>query len=268
MVRDIVGSTATGYLNGPGIDEPLVRGGSEFIWADVLGSLLRITDASGGVITAYDYEPFGRASTTSGASTNPAQYTGRENDGTGLYYYRARYYHTDLQRFISEDPIEFAGGDVNLYAYVANNPTAHTDPTGLILALGNLPTWHPCATPLFGRKSLLASVGSDLACSIAFTPPSGTLAGPRFVPSVLGRPGAGRGVLEFPGGAVGRDRLFDQLKQGAKPYTPPRGAYPGELYQLPDGTIVGSRPGSNGTPTIDLNLGGKGNTELKFPPGF
>jgi hypothetical protein len=26
-------------------------------------------------------------------------------------YYRARYYHPDLQRFISEDPLEFDAGD-------------------------------------------------------------------------------------------------------------------------------------------------------------
>jgi len=45
-------------------------------------------------------------------------------------YYRARYYHTDLQRFISEDPIGFAGGDPNLYAYVGNNPLSFRDPHG------------------------------------------------------------------------------------------------------------------------------------------
>jgi len=36
-----------------------------------------------------------------------------------------------LQRFISDDPIEFLGGDVNLYAYVGNNPINFTDPFGL-----------------------------------------------------------------------------------------------------------------------------------------
>ena len=40
--------------------------------------------------------------------TNPFQYTGRENDATGLYYYRARYYSPTLRRFISEDPLGLA----------------------------------------------------------------------------------------------------------------------------------------------------------------
>ena len=48
-------------------------------------------------------------------SDNPFQYTGRENDSTGFYYYRARYYAPELQRFVSEDPIRFRSGDVNFY---------------------------------------------------------------------------------------------------------------------------------------------------------
>ena len=40
----------------------------------------------------------------SGSSNgNEFRYTGREDDGTAIYYYRARYYHPGLQRFISED---------------------------------------------------------------------------------------------------------------------------------------------------------------------
>jgi RHS repeat-associated protein len=56
---------------------------------------------------------------------------GRENDATGVYYYRARYYHPGLGRFVSEDPLRFASGDVNLYDYVGNRPTAFVDPLGL-----------------------------------------------------------------------------------------------------------------------------------------
>jgi uncharacterized protein RhaS with RHS repeats len=48
-----------------------------------------------------------------------------------VYYYRARYCHPTLQRFISEDPIGFAGGDFNLYGYVTNNPLSFSDPLGL-----------------------------------------------------------------------------------------------------------------------------------------
>jgi RHS repeat-associated protein len=66
------------------------------------------------------------------ASSNTNQYTGRENDGNGLYYMRARYYSPGLHRFTSEDPLGFEGGDTNLYSYVGGNPANYTDPLGLI----------------------------------------------------------------------------------------------------------------------------------------
>lgn len=46
-------------------------------------------------------------------------------------YYRARFYDPNLGRFISEDPIGFGGGDINLYGYVWNSPGSFTDPMGL-----------------------------------------------------------------------------------------------------------------------------------------
>jgi len=53
---------------------------------------------------------------------NSPRFTGRENDGTGLYYYRARYYNPTLQRFISEDPARLGGGEANFYVYAGNSP--------------------------------------------------------------------------------------------------------------------------------------------------
>jgi RHS repeat-associated protein len=85
------------------------------------------------VQTEYTYEPFGKTTSTGAANSSSYQYTGRENDGTGLYYYRARYYHPGLHGFVSEDPIRLTGGTSNFYLYVDNNPTNRTDPSGLIL---------------------------------------------------------------------------------------------------------------------------------------
>ncbi len=59
------------------------------------------------------------------------QYTGRENDNNGLYYYRARYYDPVLKRFLSEDLICLAGGSLSFYSYVNGNPVMFTDPEGL-----------------------------------------------------------------------------------------------------------------------------------------
>ncbi|HZN06928.1 MAG TPA: RHS repeat-associated core domain-containing protein [Pyrinomonadaceae bacterium] len=102
--------------------------GSLGFLTDGLGSTLALTDSSGVVQTSYTYDPFGNT-TAAGGSSNTTQFTGRENDATGLYFYRSRYYSPVLQRFISEDPIGIAGG-INLYAYVANDPVNFSDPLG------------------------------------------------------------------------------------------------------------------------------------------
>lgn len=115
------------YLRGLRIDEAFVRQTSSN--TDALGSVMGLTDQTGAMQTTYSYDPFGNTAIT-GTSANPFQYTGRENDGTGLYYYRARYYSPRLQRFISEDPIRLLGG-INFYGYVRNNPLKFKDPLGL-----------------------------------------------------------------------------------------------------------------------------------------
>ncbi len=99
--------------------------------ADALGSAVALTDGTGSITTSYSYEPFGRAGASGVVSGNPFQYTGRENDGTELYYYRARYYHPMLERFIAEDPIGLNSGETNAYAYVGNDPLGFVDPLGL-----------------------------------------------------------------------------------------------------------------------------------------
>jgi len=130
------GVVSVNYIRTLNIDEPLVRiaadGTVRYYQSDALGSIVALTDDNGIVTTQYNYTPFGEASITEEISDNPFQYTGRENDGTGLYYYRARYYNPAMKRFISEDPIGFWGGDVNFYAYVGNNPVNWVDPYGLL----------------------------------------------------------------------------------------------------------------------------------------
>jgi RHS repeat-associated protein len=127
------GAVAATYLRSLNIDEPFVRQSTstEFYHADALGSVLVSTDHSATIQTTYAYEPFGKTTSAGAPSTNPFQYTGRENDGSGLYYYRGRYYHTTLHRFINEDPLKVLRVG-NLYQYAANSPSMFVDPSGLL----------------------------------------------------------------------------------------------------------------------------------------
>ena len=47
-------------------------------------------------------------------------------------YYRARYYDSQIGRFISGDPAGFRGQDINVYRFVKNQPNGFVDPSGLI----------------------------------------------------------------------------------------------------------------------------------------
>jgi RHS repeat-associated protein len=97
---------------------------------DALGSTLALTSSSASTLAQYSYDPFGNTALASGSSSNTYEYTGRENDGTGVYLYRNRYYSPATQRFLSEDPIGFSGG-LNLYRYVADSPMNEKDSLGL-----------------------------------------------------------------------------------------------------------------------------------------
>jgi len=146
-VQELAGGTPTAnLLTGLGIDEFFTRTDSAGVrnyLTDALGSSVALADMAGAVQTEYTYEPFGGV-TMSGASTaNSLTYTGREADGTGLYYYRARYYHPGTQRFVAEDPLGFAAGDANLLAYVRNSAVNLRDPLGLM----SLPNWPPLCEP-------------------------------------------------------------------------------------------------------------------------
>jgi RHS repeat-associated protein len=190
-VQEQNGSALVNLLTGLGIDEYYVRtdsSGSQTFWTDALGSTVALTDGTPAVAASYTYEAFGATGVT-GTTSNGYDYTGRESDGTALKYYRARYHHTGLARFVSEDPIGFDGGDINLYAYAANAPVDFTDPSGMSLVGNAIPGYcaHPSLIPvtpeLSGRKGVIAQtvaaeraflalVGRALDCSIVGTPPT------------------------------------------------------------------------------------------------
>jgi RHS repeat-associated protein len=134
-VQELSGGMPTANsLGGLAVDEHFLRtdssGPANFL-TDPLGSTVALADSAGSVQTSYTYEPFGNTTVSGSVSTNPYQFTGRENEGDGLHYYRARYFSPTFGRFASEDPLWRLNVGANLYAYVRNNPVAGVDPLGL-----------------------------------------------------------------------------------------------------------------------------------------
>ena len=105
-----------------------------FYHFDGLGSTVAMSDSTGAIVNKYAYDEYGNLLNSQEAVPNPFRYVGQSgvmDDGNGLLYMRARYYDSDLGRFIGEDPVWYSSTESNFYMYVANNPINHIDPSGL-----------------------------------------------------------------------------------------------------------------------------------------
>ena len=125
------------FKHGPSIDEPLQLTSATAHLSylqDPLGSTTQLIDANNAQPKArLDYKSYGKleGNIPNPNPANPLTYTGREDDGTGLMYYRSRYYDPELEVFVSADPM----GDAQ--RYVGGNPLRFKDPMGLCVPLPN-----------------------------------------------------------------------------------------------------------------------------------
>lgn len=278
IVQEIGGSAVgASYVRSLNIDEPFVRqmaSGNEFYHTDELGSTLALSSAAGAMAVSYSYEAFGKTTVT-GISSNPFQYTGRENDGSGLYYYRARYYTPHSQRFISEDPLEFESGDTNRYAYVFNSPTNDTDPTGEIipalLAFCGRSVFLSVSFDLFaGRKPTLGGAfsgcipGIGALGKVKLGAVGHNLTNNPFINNLLKNlpvisSSKKSTILKGSGGAQGQKNLMQQLTGGNAGTTKPGTLGPVQVAPIPGGGTAVSRATSsppNPQPTIDIHHAG------------
>ena len=151
-------------VHGSGVDEPLLYNapGSTLVTplSDGLGSITEELDANGVVFRARRYLAYGDIVETVGTGPTSYAFTARVfDDATGLQYSRARHYDPKVGRFLQQDPIGFAGGDANLYAYTFANPVNYTDPSGEIVPALVL-------APLLVRGALLAWRAYSIAARV------------------------------------------------------------------------------------------------------
>jgi RHS repeat-associated protein len=120
-------------------------GATYFLLTDQVGSLRAVADSTGTIVKRIDYDSFGNIiADTNPAFSVPFGFAGGLHDrDTGLVRFGYRDYSPELGRFVAKDPIDFAGGDTNLYAYVMNDPVNLVDPDGLVAWHGNWggPNW-------------------------------------------------------------------------------------------------------------------------------
>ncbi len=120
------------------------QSGGETQWyhGDHLGSTASVSNSEGQLVFEGLYTAFGEiavATLHNGEQDEPIyKYTGKELDGTGLYYYESRFYDPTLGKFIQPDTLLDKGPvmGMNRYAYTMNNPVTYRDPDGHLVCGG------------------------------------------------------------------------------------------------------------------------------------
>ena len=138
-VSETSGDSTTHLLNGLGLNERFARttsAATSSYLTNEQDSTIALANSSGEPTTEYTYQPFGAPTTTGETSSNPYQYAGYENDGTGLLHDHARYYNPTTAQFTTQDPAGMTGSGVNLYQYAGGDPVDYIDPTGYFSVAG------------------------------------------------------------------------------------------------------------------------------------
>jgi len=113
-----------------------------YLHYDQVGTLRAITDQNQNIIKEITYDTFGNITTdTNPDFTIPFGFAGGLQDqDTNLVHFGYREYDPQTGKWTSKDPIDFSGGDSNLYGYVLNDPVNFVDPEGLMSARGAIGT--------------------------------------------------------------------------------------------------------------------------------
>jgi len=123
------------YASRANVPDYMIKSGTTYrIVADHLGSpRLVVNTTTGQIVQQLDFDEFGSMLSDTNPGFQPFGFAGGLYDrDTGFVRFGARNYDAETGRWTRKDPIGFMSRDVNLYAYVANDPVNNVDPSGYL----------------------------------------------------------------------------------------------------------------------------------------
>ena len=135
-------------------------GATYYLAYDQVGSLRLVTDVSGNVIKALDYDSFGNIiQDTDPLFDMPFSFAGGMIDtDTGLIRFGFREYCPEIGRWTAKDPILFLGGSSDLYGYCVNDPINWVDKSGLLIQTILMATGHGLWASQEGTGAMIGAV--------------------------------------------------------------------------------------------------------------
>jgi RHS repeat-associated protein len=203
-----------------------------------------------GTVFSSNYAPFGEQNGATG--TDPTyKYTGKPQDGVGLYYYGARYYDPQIGRFITRDPAGPILSDpqnLNQYEYADDSPESNVDPNGQASMAVSM-NRSSCSNDFFSWD--------HWKCTFS---PSAIVAQVKTTPSPAGLIATGA-IASYETGSL----IYTQLTRPSDPPVSPRVSTTGPVVISPSTGYSSANPGDEYWDTTPRLGGGKPHEQPRYP---